>query len=545
MNRNDLKSGKGLQVLCRSCHRKLHDGKGSEITSYAARIIPDPQTEASQAIAASHKNSDLMHVEFILCHSGTPNENRDQFTSEDLEDAAATAINKPLNWEHKDRNIGVIYESKFISIAKLTDTDKEYYKSVDPLENDFVVCRAAVWEYKYPSEAKSMRDREKEGKLFFSMENKFLNAVCSICNESFGSIFQYCDHLLSRRQTKNSSRIFSGSNFVGAAVTYNPADKNAGTLALANIEQNMEYNDFIFSKFLSDVSIADVVIPYIVNGGENMVIEKTEIPKDFIFDKFDDLPDESFADNINRVFPIDNIENVSESAKILLNDEMSFYKPTDKLIVLERLINAAKAYNVDIKELIGGNKEMSIDRNSPEFKAALAEVKNEWLKEMEDGSKMQEAEAKVAELSKEKTTIEAELAKAKEEKAKAEKVFEDYKKEIEAQEKANARWVILTEKGFAFDATANKLKVSLATMSDEQFTDYVAVLEEAIAKKLSAEELKKLEDEKKKKEETDKKAKATIDPVKESKEVAVATIVDGNDVKDTMFDSVVKNALGL
>lgn len=252
-----------LRVLCRSCHRKLHDGGGEQVVSSAARIIDDPQNELSKAIAKNHKNSDLMYVEYILCHADV-NANKDRFVSDDLSESAETAINKPINWEHKDKNIGVIYESRFIEIEKLSEKDKNYFASFDPLEKDFVVCRAAIWEYKHPIEARIMRERAEANKLYFSMENNFGKSSCSVCNEVFDSVFDYCDHLLTRNRGGNAERIFIDSNFIGAAIVRNPADDKAVTLALANKENKKEFlYNILNTKILENFSIADI-ISYII-----------------------------------------------------------------------------------------------------------------------------------------------------------------------------------------------------------------------------------------------------------------------------------------
>lgn len=269
-NREDLKSGKGLRVLCRSCHRKLHaklnGGKGALIVSNAARIIDDPKTMASQAIAKEHKNSDLMFVEYILCHEGA-NANKDRFLTDDMIASAHTAINKPVNWEHTLNNIGVIVESKFVSAKNIEEEAKAYYSKIDPLEKDFIVCKAVLWEYKHPNECRVMRERADASKLFFSMENLFGVAKCSVCGGEFSSVFDYCDHLLNRRQSDGTDRIFVDSNFVGAAVAKVPADSYAGTLSIAGIvEEDMldididKYNKLIINDREGDAEMGDKVI---------------------------------------------------------------------------------------------------------------------------------------------------------------------------------------------------------------------------------------------------------------------------------------------
>lgn len=581
-NRKDLKSGKGLKVMCRSCHRKYHaklnGGKGSldsnlsTFVSTAARIIDDPKTPESLAIAKSHKNSDLMHIELVLCHADA-NDNRDRWTPDDLEASAHTAINKPLNWEHKNRNIGVFYEAKYVKVSDLDDVAKAYYKGFDPLEKDFLVCKAAVWEYKYPMEARIMRERNKEGKLYFSMENNFEKAQCSTCNEVFSSVFNYCDHLLQRRQTQDTDRIFINSNIVGGAVTTIPADKLAGTLALAS-ENNMKnfISDLIFAKALHDINIEMDIIPYIVTAGDNMKIEeKNNIPKDLLAD-LDDLPNEAFADSTNRTFPIDNAENIEISAKLLLNNKLDFYSKAEKLFLIEKLAKAANEYDLNISDYIenpeGGEEDMpEIDKNSAEFKQAVAEAVNEKVKELENSEQLTGLQT-----DKEKALAEAKQAKeeaetAKAEKAKAEKDLNEYKEKVAKEQKATARLAELAEKGYEFEDSKDFVTEFVTSATDESFASFVKVIDETASIASKKKEDDDEEDDEKSK--TKKKptklpggtqnvpppkksapkgvvAKADKDPVAES-DVAIASKVDDDSGKEAedIIDIVFKESLDL
>ncbi|MHA1443792.1 MAG: DUF6582 domain-containing protein, partial [Candidatus Hodarchaeales archaeon] len=531
-------------VMCRSCHRKYHaklnGGKGSEeIISAVARIIDDPKTNESKAIASDHKNSDLMHVEFILCHA-TVNDNKDRFTSDDLKESAHTATNKPINWEHKDQNIGVIYESKFVSTDKLEDEAKAYYENIDPLEYDFVVCRACVWEYKYPMESRIMRDRASNGNLFFSMENNFDKATCSECNETFDSFYEYCDHLLSRRQTDNVSRIFGDSNFVGAAVTRNPADELAGTLALASLRKNHSvFADVCQSTALSSVSIKNEIIPYIISREADMKIRELDIPEELRSGLEKDLSNELFADDVNKVFPLDNAENVSVAAESFLNSELNFYESSEKLYIVERIAKAANEYDIEINTLIkdieGGTESMTIDKNSPEFKQALAEALDVELKGIESGTKLAESQEELAKANEITDKTKKELDESNKAKADIQTEYEAYKTEVEKKELAEARYSTLVEKELEFE-NSDSVKSRIAEMDEDAFAAYVADLETVAAKaKFNFEKKKKDEEEdeeedddkKKKKDKKKDEAKANKeDPVKESNETAIASKVD-------------------
>jgi hypothetical protein len=172
------------------------------------------------ALGVSNRQEDLLYVKFKLVHANT-NKNKDAFTKEELKKAEKTPILKLLNWQHKEPNIGVIYNSKYIES-----------KTQEP---DYIECIAAISKYKYKEYAKQIADRHNENNLFFSMETWFKEAQCSVCNNTFTSgESSYCDHLKNRYSESNtSSRILRGLCFAGAAVVDNPADELADSLAIA------------------------------------------------------------------------------------------------------------------------------------------------------------------------------------------------------------------------------------------------------------------------------------------------------------------------
>lgn len=556
----DNNNRSNLRYLCRSCHRKMHaernGGKGSvNIYSTAARIIESIGNQ-EKAIANKHQNSDLMYIEFILCHEGV-NKNKDEFTSEDLANAALTAINKPINWEHRNINIGVIYESKFVSVKELEGEAKAYYEDFDPLEKDFIVCKACIWEYKHPREANIMRQKHASGNLYFSMEDLFEKAKCSECNEVFDNPYDYCDHLLMRKNNGKASRIFINSNFVGAAYTSIPADEGAINLALASIIEEISFDKIAKSKFISQIDIKDTIIPYIVNTERfDMKIEKKENIPDIYQNKLDNLNDELFADNINRLFPIDSEANVEDSASTILNNELEFYSSSEKIVVAERLAKALKENNLVIESYIeedkGGSTEMTIDKNSPEFKEAVNQAVASKLKEIESGVALEETKEQLAVANKAKEEAEKVLEEAKEATAKVQKEFDDFKAKTEKEKKATARIADLKNKGIEFEDNSFMTKMA-STASDEDFDEFVNTLiktnEKAEAKfkkeetPMTDEEKKKLEEKKKK----EAKANTNNDPVTESQEVAVASKVDdvATASEENVVDECLKDLLGI
>jgi hypothetical protein len=221
-----------LRIICRSCHRKMHakrnGGKGSlmetenrlELVSQATIFEPSNEEIAT----AGFQNQDLMFVKFELCHTGS-NKNTDGFISDEMSTSHKTSVNKPINWEHTNENIGVIYDSEFSEAAS----------------EGVIVVKAAIWKHKHPERARVIANRFADGDLYFSMETYFQKAKCSVCDDEFESSDDYCDHLNGRMQAGGSvTRWLLGLNFVGAGCVKNPADAKARGLAVAATKENFE-----------------------------------------------------------------------------------------------------------------------------------------------------------------------------------------------------------------------------------------------------------------------------------------------------------------
>lgn len=210
-----------LNYMCRSCHRKMHaaknGGRGSvDVAEFTARGSIFEPSDSDRALAGGHKNQDLMHVKFELCHTGV-NKNKDGFITSEMQEGHGTAINKPINWEHTVENIGTIYAAEF------EEKDGEAV----------IIVKAAIWKHKHPDRARSIARRFADDDLYFSMETYFQKAQCSICEDEFETSAHYCEHLNTRMQTEGTIRWLKGLNFVGAGCVQNPADVRAKGLAVA------------------------------------------------------------------------------------------------------------------------------------------------------------------------------------------------------------------------------------------------------------------------------------------------------------------------
>lgn len=440
-----------------------------------------------------------------MCHVGK-NKNKDIFEKEDLESNASTIVNKPINWEHTSRNIGVVYESKYVDVAKLDEASKAAFASLDTLEKDFVVCKGAIWEYKHPDEARTIRQRHAAKELKFSMENKFQIAKCTTCNNEFDSPSHYCDHLLTRRDPGSTTgRIFKGSNFVGAAVVKFPADKDANSLAIASTSP-----DFYL---IDSISINDyknfVLIPK-----ENLM-KKKNIPEKYIIED-DNIPDEGFADDINRVFPIDNKEHIVSTAKILYEDKLDFYNKEETIYVLNKLSIAAHNEGIDLREYVVMNDKGGSHMDEKEFEKAVAVEVEKRIKEFESKNATADLNSKIKNLEDQVSKATQEIKDKEDARAKIEKEFSDFKDGIAKDKLIVDRIEELKTKGLVFAENLEVVKNSIRDMDKEAFDAFAKILNEARGKELTPEEKKKLEEEKKLEEKKKKDAKGS-DIVNESK----------------------------
>jgi 5-methylcytosine-specific restriction endonuclease McrA len=251
-----------LRYMCRSCHRKMHakrnGGKGT-MENYVDILVKgtvfDP-TDSDQA-KAGDQNKDLMHVKFELCHTGA-NKNHDGFVNEEMKQGHETARKKPLNWEHTTENIGVIYDTEYV------EKDNEAT----------IIAKAAVWKHKHPERARVVSERYADSGLFFSMETYFQSAKCSVCEETFSSSLDYCDHLNNRMQVNaGTTRWLLGLNFVGAGVVRNPADVKSVGLAIASRQHNFGMLAKAIGHFKLDPSISDWVKFLQMRGGNTSAEE--------------------------------------------------------------------------------------------------------------------------------------------------------------------------------------------------------------------------------------------------------------------------------
>jgi predicted metal-binding transcription factor (methanogenesis marker protein 9) len=241
-----------------------------------------------------------------------------------------------------------------------------------------------------------------------------------------------------------------------------------------------------------------------------------------------DLPNEAFADDVNRLFPIDDAVAVTQSFDNFGLMPYKIYDTADYLYVLDKICKAAEEFEVELnlEESTGGKK--MIDINSQEFRDEVQKKVDLIMADFVDKDKRAKAieELKIQLASANeiltKATKENEVIQA--EKEKIEQSFKEYRDQVEATDRVRERMLSLAEIGlkFADEETKKETEEAVAEMSDKAFSLYKKQLAEVItqnAAMMTEEEKKKmlLEEEKKKKDKEKNKSKASTDIVAESK----------------------------
>jgi hypothetical protein len=211
--------------------------KPSEVEISDIEILDEDSINSSAFAKASlQKQPDLLYVRFKMVHEGG-NKNMDFFRKDFLEAAYDTPVLKFIDWEHGEKSIGTLYHTEFV------DADKDA-KAASKDDLSHIIAEGVIWKFKYKDEARRMIKRHKDGNLSFSMEAYFSEAECSKCGSVFAADTHteddYCDCLKNRSSTPaNASdqepvfRILRGFIFGGVGVVEDPADIDAGSLAMA------------------------------------------------------------------------------------------------------------------------------------------------------------------------------------------------------------------------------------------------------------------------------------------------------------------------
>lgn len=422
---------------------------------------------------ASGTGNDLLQIMFILCHEGV-NLNYDQFLKEELEKSYATIVNKPINWEHNSKeNIGVVTESYLLDPSNLDD----YLKKVKELGAEdlvigetkaFVLCKGVIWQKQNPKRALAMLDAHQDGTLFFSMENAFKEAECSVCHSRFNS-YPYCDHLSNRRKTGKAARIFRDFYFTASGKVTIPGDPEARAISFATKVDT--------ESFLNELKL---------NG-----LDPTK-------------------EDLNRFhfYVENNLYLTDECPCNSFADYQAEESVTDKMLWL--LVCKDKnsgLYNEALSKLTGDTMANDKTYSQVELEAAIAKAIEDFQKTSQASKdiesykiKVQELETAVASLTKEKEKFEKDLSAAN-------TTITEMKETARKNDEYTARITELEKDSVPYDK--EKIKDLIFGVSDASFKNIKDSLTFAASykKEEKKEEKKEMKDEKKEKKED--KAKAS------------------------------------
>lgn len=194
---------------------------------------------ANTVHADLYKQSDLLHVEAVLVSEGL-NDNDDGFTREELKQALASPVLKPMNWQHKDSQIlGAMYavearDFEGNAVAEIGD---------EPVE---LIIQGVVWHHlpHIKATAEEIVSRIQKGDLFVSMECWFDNYEFGLYTQA-GELYDliprnddtaFLDGYLranggvGKYNGMRIGRALSGINFGGVAFVDRPANKRSHIL---------------------------------------------------------------------------------------------------------------------------------------------------------------------------------------------------------------------------------------------------------------------------------------------------------------------------
>lgn len=157
--------------------------------------------QLNEVIAKAGAGRFLRFKDAVLARAEV-NRNRDELTTENLQEVAATLPLTPIDVEHKkDKNIGIFSEA--------------YVK------NGALFTGGLVWADRFPEEVEAI----KRGEMMLSIEAVAEQAGCSICGNWFTARGAYCEHLVNQNATKANRRLKNATG-IGGAITKIPAGTN-------------------------------------------------------------------------------------------------------------------------------------------------------------------------------------------------------------------------------------------------------------------------------------------------------------------------------
>lgn len=487
-------------------------------------LINKDQLQALSFNIPEEFDEDLMYTHFILNHEGS-NGNHDIFERDIMKLRAETAINKPIDIEHKQPIIGTIIDSRYVE----PENGKAY-----------VECVGVIWKYLYKQVANTIKEYFAAGKVKVSQESWFKDAIFIVGDKEYDSKTAYamgiCDDKKKLRALNYNGqpcyRKFVDIIYGGVGVTTNPADNEAIFLAvandieLANIEENIDnknnnevvdnkiaysegfhevygdrfgiYNSLPILDYRSDksISLKNLVLQAISILEDKIENEfcVSEINNDFILIKQDnnllkaeyEVDDESIIISNIREISIEYIENKPDAIEKIQGSE-------DIHMDLEQI-------KVALPAVVDKIEDEDIKNELNQIISALSEIKVE--EQETDDQALSELRQQITDQEKEVERLNAELINVdtlKERAEKAEADLQDLKDKVAKEEEDRAKQALaenrikeLEDAGIVYDEKMKeKAFAKFKIIDDQQFAD---LKEELLYVKTLAEKQTEIDD---------------------------------------------------
>lgn len=368
-----------LNVVQASVHDKLDPESSKNLDFFESKF----RKEVNDVVYAGSNidlsklpvRKDLLYLDLILVAEGT-NKNKDTIPAEELQSRYLTLIGMPLVEEHiTDAIRGVFYDSSLVRIKP--GKTPGAIKIVESGGRLAVRAKAYVYKNRFPREAYTLKDKQSQGLLRYSVELAFGQSECSYCHAVFNPGQRMCEHLMLRNTSAGAdfSRIVKDIYFIGGAYTQNPAEKDAISLDVVDpIDANKE----------KDKKNSKACVNNIDNTGKVIVVSSSKEESNQPHKKGEEL-----LNNPNGGQRMFNFETVEE---LLASDTVSALVESKVLDIVSEQEDAFKA---SLEEL--GQTNEALTAQADELKASLDELEtklaeaNKMVAELENAKKVSEA----------------------------------------------------------------------------------------------------------------------------------------------------------
>jgi hypothetical protein len=185
----------------------------------------DPDRSGLQAWAERHvrQDPDLRWIIGNYVEADEPNSNGHLFPLDELQQAKATLVGKPLNMLHREHYIvGYFAAVQLVHANGMDYEDNDVALAAAEAEHPYVEALAGMWHHRFPEEFFQIRRAHHDGTLFFSMETVPEKVSCPTCQHlAVYAGFEsdtYCAHM----QGAVGPKVLHNPVFNGGAIIIPP-----------------------------------------------------------------------------------------------------------------------------------------------------------------------------------------------------------------------------------------------------------------------------------------------------------------------------------